>query len=70
MNELLTASVKWFSTEKGYGFLTPDNGGDDVFLHHSDLGIDKHSIQPGDRVTFEIETTDRGTKAVNVQLEP
>jgi protein lin-28 len=62
--------VKWFSKEKGYGFITPDDGGDDCFVHHSGIiGEGKFKVlAEEDAVEFEIEKDDRGrSKAVKVK---
>ena len=67
---MATGTVKWFSDDKGYGFITPDEGGKDLFVHHS--GIDGHgfrSLADGAKVSFEAEAGDRGPKAVNVTAQ-
>ena len=60
-----TGICKFFNAEKGFGFITPDDGGDDVFVHSSGL---KENINEGDKVTYELEQGDRGPKALNVTL--
>ena len=60
-----TGTVKWFSPAEGYGFVEPDNGEDDVFLHHSE-GPDE-DLEEGDRLEFEIEETEKGLNATNIQ---
>lgn len=58
--------VKWFSSEKGYGFITRD-GEEDVFVHHSQINMDGfRTLDAGEPVEFEIMTGDRGPKARNV----
>lgn len=58
--------VKWFSSQKGYGFITQDNG-KDVFVHHSGIqGRGYKGLDEGDEVEFDIEPGERGEKAVNV----
>ena len=58
-------TVKFFNTEKGFGFITPSNGGQDVFVHKTGL-ID--NVREGDKVSFETEEGRRGLNAVNVQV--
>jgi CspA family cold shock protein len=50
----------------GYGFITPDNGDKDVFVHNSDLQ-GRSSLREGEKVEFEVKSTDRGPRAVNVK---
>jgi CspA family cold shock protein len=60
--------VKWFSDEKGFGFLEQDDG-QDVFVHHSSIRMDGfRSLTEGQRVEFELEQSDRGPRATNVRL--
>ncbi len=60
-------TVKWFSDEKGYGFIRPDDGGEDVFVHYSGLeGSGFRSLEEGDRVTYEVTQGRKGPQAVNV----
>jgi CspA family cold shock protein len=60
-------TVKWFSDEKGFGFITPDDGGKDLFVHHTGIsGEGFKSLTEGARVTFDAEEGDKGPKAVNV----
>jgi CspA family cold shock protein len=59
--------VKWFSAEKGYGFITPDDGGRDLFVHHSQIQMNGYrSLEQGQRVNFESQDGDRGPQAVEV----
>lgn len=60
-----TGTVKWFSPAEGYGFAEPDSGGDDVFIHHSEAPDE--DLEEGDRLEFEIEETDKGLNAVDIQ---
>jgi CspA family cold shock protein len=63
-----TGTVKWFSDEKGFGFITPDEGGRDLFVHFSGIQGDGYrSLSEGAKVTFEEENGDKGPKAINVQ---
>ena len=61
-------TVKWFSDDKGFGFITPDDGGKDLFVHHSGIIADGYrSLAEGSRVSYESEAGPKGPKAVNVQ---
>jgi CspA family cold shock protein len=57
-----------FDDVRGYGFITPDMGGDDIFLHVNDLEIEKQLARTGTRVSFEIEEGERGKFATGVRL--
>nr|WP_315103995.1 cold-shock protein [uncultured Catonella sp.] len=67
-----TGVVKWFNSEKGYGFITNDNGGDDVFVHFSAINVEGFkTLNEGQRVTFETETDPKNAsklRAVNVSI--
>ncbi|WP_406092329.1 cold-shock protein [Streptomyces sp. NBC_01013] len=65
---MVIGRVVRFDSMKGYGFIAPDHGGEDVFLHVNDLRIPETSLRPGLLVEFEIEQGDRGLKASSVQL--
>jgi CspA family cold shock protein len=63
-----TGTVKWFSDEKGFGFITPDEGSKDLFVHHSSIEADGYrSLAEGARVEYESEQGDKGPKAINVR---
>lgn len=63
-----TGTVKWFSGEKGYGFIAPDDGGDDVFVHFSAiLGDGYRTLNEGEKVEFTIEQSEKGPRAANVR---
>ena len=65
---MATGVVKWFSDEKGFGFITPDEGSRDLFVHHSGIAMEGYrSLAEGVRVSYEEEQGDKGPKAVNVQ---
>ncbi len=66
----LTGQVKWFSIRRGYGFITRDDGGGDVFVHHSGIqGEDFKALFEGQKVSFDVIEEPRGPKAVNVVPE-
>jgi cold shock protein len=63
-----TGTVKWFSDDKGYGFITPDEGDRDLFVHHSGIAGDGYrSLSEGAKVSYEEEQGDKGPKAVDVR---
>jgi CspA family cold shock protein len=65
---MATGTVKWFSDEKGFGFITPDEGSKDLFVHHSSIEADGYrSLAEGARVEYESEQGDKGPKAINVR---
>lgn len=62
----MTGKVKWFNAEKGYGFITSDEG-KDIFVHYSAIQADGfRSLEEGQKVSFEIVESDRGQQAANV----
>ena len=64
---MATGTVKWFNNDKGFGFITPDEGGKDLFVHHSAIsGSGFRSLADGARVEYESEDGPKGPKAVNV----
>jgi CspA family cold shock protein len=66
---MATGTVKWFSDEKGFGFITPDEAGKDLFVHHTAIQADGYrSLAEGAKVSYEAEAGDKGPKAINVNL--
>ena len=62
-----TGTVKWFSSEKGFGFITPDGGGADLFVHHSEVQVSGYaSLDEGQKVSYEIGEGRKGPCATNV----
>jgi CspA family cold shock protein len=66
---MATGTVKWFNDSKGYGFITPDEGAKDLFVHHSSITGDGYkSLAEGARVQFEEREGQKGPEATNVAL--
>ena len=60
--------IKWFNDQKGFGFIQSDDGGEDVFVHHSVIEMDGYrSLQEGQPVEFELESGAKGLKATSVK---
>jgi cold shock protein len=65
---MATGTVKWFSDDKGFGFITPDDESKDLFVHHTAIvGEGYRSLAEGAKVTYDAEPGDKGPKAANVQ---
>jgi len=66
--EMATGIVKWFNNEKGFGFITPDGGGADLFAHHSEIqGSGYRSLDEGARVEFEVKQGPKGLQAAQIR---
>jgi CspA family cold shock protein len=67
-DERILGTVKWFNASKGYGFIAPDDGSKDVFVHYSAIaGVEGYrNLDEGDRVEMTVEQADKGPQAVNV----
>ncbi|MFI7100818.1 cold-shock protein [Streptomyces sp. NPDC050161] len=60
-------TVKWFNADKGYGFIAPDDGSQDVFVHYSAIvGVGYRTLEEGQRVEYQVEQGPKGPIAVNV----
>ena len=66
---MATGTVKWFSNDKGYGFITPDDGGQDQFVHHTAIaGSGFKTLAEGAKVEFEVTQGQKGPQATDVQV--
>jgi CspA family cold shock protein len=64
---MATGTVKWFNNSKGYGFIAPNEGGDDVFVHFSAIKADGYrTLNEGQNVSYEVEQGPKGLQATNV----
>jgi cold shock protein len=65
---MATGTVKWFNDSKGFGFITPSNGGDDLFAHFSAIqGSGFKTLTEGQQVTFDVTTGPKGQQASNIR---
>jgi CspA family cold shock protein len=63
-----TGTVKWFNDDKGFGFITPDDGSKDLFVHQSAVVAEGHrTLAEGSKVSFDAEAGDKGPRAANVR---
>ena len=64
-----TGTVKWFNNSKGYGFITPEEGGKDLFVHMSGIMMEGYkTLSDNQKVSYQVETSDRGPVATNVTV--
>jgi CspA family cold shock protein len=64
---MATGRVKWFNAEKGFGFIVPDDGSDDVFVHFSAITMEGYkTLEEGERVNYEVTQGPKGPQAANV----
>jgi CspA family cold shock protein len=67
---MASGTVKWFNDSKGYGFITQDDGGDDVFVHFRAIqGEGFRTLSEGQKVTFDVEQGQKGPQAANVVVQ-
>jgi CspA family cold shock protein len=67
IHHMATGTVKWFNDDKGFGFITPDDNGKDLFVHHTGINASGFkTLAEGAKVSFDAEAGDKGPKAVNV----
>lgn len=66
---MATGKVKWFNNTKGYGFIRPDHGGDDLFVHYSYINMEGYkTLKAGQPVQFDVKEVNQGQHAVNLTL--
>ncbi len=65
---MATGKVKWFNNAKGYGFIRPDNGGDDLFVHYSYINMDGYkTLKAGQEISYDEREAPKGQHAVNIR---
>jgi len=65
---MATGTVKWFNSSKGYGFISPNNGGDDLFAHFSAIDMDGYkSLKEGQHVEYAIQDSPKGPQAAHIK---
>ena len=65
---MATGTVKWFNDVKGYGFITPDDGGEDLFAHFSAIKMDGFkTLKEGQKVTYDLKVGEKGKQADNIK---
>lgn len=66
---MATGTVKWFNDAKGFGFITPDDGGKDLFAHHTSIRMEGHrSLQEAQKVSYDVVDGQKGPAAANIAL--
>jgi len=66
---MATGTVKWFNAEKGFGFIEPDDGSKDVFVHQTSIQTEGfRTLDEGSKVSYETEASDKGPRAINVTV--
>lgn len=66
---MATGIVKWFNDAKGFGFVTPDDGGDDLFMHYSAINMSGFkSVKEGQKIVFEVTQGAKGKQASNIRM--
>jgi len=66
---MATGKVKWFNDAKGFGFITPDEGGKDLFAHYSSIKVEGFkTLKENQKVSFEVQTGPKGEYAANIQV--
>ena len=69
MSEVKTGTVKWFNNSKGYGFITPSEGGKDLFVHMSSIMMEGYkTLSDNQKVSYQVGDSDRGPVATNVMV--
>ena len=64
----MKGSVKWFNPDKGFGFITPEDGAKDIFAHHSAIQMDGFkTLEENQKVEFDVEESDKGPRAANIR---
>ena len=67
-SDMATGTVKWFNDSKGFGFITPDDGGKDLFAHHTSIQMDGYkSLKEAQKVSFEVQDGPKGPAAANIK---
>lgn len=70
IRSMAVGKVKWFNNAKGFGFIVPDGGGDDIFAHYSTIQMDGYrTLKAGQEVNFEVENGPKGLHAENITFE-